>query len=175
MKDALSAKMTTLPEQLRRSLTWDRGKELSQHEPSKSRPASRSTAPILAVLGNAAATRTPTDSCANTSRRALTSRAGTLKRLTQLRPCSTADPASPLVGRHPPKPSMSMYFCSRRPVLRRLMESAQYLAIRYTERLAEAGVVNSVGSKGDSYDCEDPGVVINPALGGSRPSLLWVA
>ena len=29
---------------------------------------------------------------------------------------------------------------------------AQYLAIRYTERLAEAGVVNSVGSKGDSYD-----------------------
>jgi putative transposase len=30
----------------------------------------------------------------------------------------------------------------------------QYLAIRYTERLAEAGVVNSVGSKGDSYDCE---------------------
>jgi transposase InsO family protein len=28
----------------------------------------------------------------------------------------------------------------------------KYLAIRYTERLAEAGVVNSVGSKGDSYD-----------------------
>ena len=32
------------------------------------------------------------------------------------------------------------------------MESAQYLAIRYAERLAEAGVVTSVGSKGDSYD-----------------------
>jgi putative transposase len=29
---------------------------------------------------------------------------------------------------------------------------AQYLAIRYTERLAEAGVVPSVGSRGDSYD-----------------------
>jgi putative transposase len=28
----------------------------------------------------------------------------------------------------------------------------QYLAIRYTERLSEAGVGNSVGSKGDSYD-----------------------
>jgi len=28
----------------------------------------------------------------------------------------------------------------------------QYLAIRYTERLADAGVVNSVGSRGDSYD-----------------------
>ncbi|AVL99785.1 hypothetical protein C6V83_05325 [Gordonia iterans] len=32
---------------------------------------------------------------------------------------------------------------------------AQYRAIRYTQRLAEADVVASVGSKGDSYDCED--------------------
>ena len=31
----------------------------------------------------------------------------------------------------------------------------QYRAIRYTERLAEAEAVASVGSKGDSYDCED--------------------
>jgi putative transposase len=28
----------------------------------------------------------------------------------------------------------------------------QYLSIRYTERLSEAGIVNSVGSVGDSYD-----------------------
>jgi IS30 family transposase len=31
MKNALASKMTTLPAQLRRSLTWDRGKELSAH------------------------------------------------------------------------------------------------------------------------------------------------
>lgn len=31
MKNALADTMTTLPEQLRRSLTWDRGKELSAH------------------------------------------------------------------------------------------------------------------------------------------------
>ena len=29
---------------------------------------------------------------------------------------------------------------------------SQYLSIRYTERLAEAGAVSSVGSRGDSYD-----------------------
>jgi len=29
---------------------------------------------------------------------------------------------------------------------------SQYLSIRYTERLAEAGIANSVGSVGDSYD-----------------------
>jgi transposase InsO family protein len=37
-------------------------------------------------------------------------------------------------------------------VLRRPVESAQYLSIRYTQRLAEAGAVTSVGSRGDSYD-----------------------
>jgi IS30 family transposase len=31
VRDAIAARITTLPEQLRRSLTWDRGKELAQH------------------------------------------------------------------------------------------------------------------------------------------------
>jgi len=39
-----------------------------------------------------------------------------------------------------------------KPVLRRPVESAQYVSIKYTERLAEAGVEPSVGSVGDSYD-----------------------
>jgi transposase InsO family protein len=37
-------------------------------------------------------------------------------------------------------------------VLRRPSESTQYVSIRYTERLAEAGIEPSVGSVGDSYD-----------------------
>ena len=37
-------------------------------------------------------------------------------------------------------------------VLRRPVESAQYVSIKYTERLAEAGLQPSVGSVGDSYD-----------------------
>jgi putative transposase len=36
--------------------------------------------------------------------------------------------------------------------LRQPVESAQYLSIRSTERLAEAGAACSVGSRGDSYD-----------------------
>ena len=37
-------------------------------------------------------------------------------------------------------------------MLQRPVEPRQYRAIRYTERLAEAEAVASVGSKGDSYD-----------------------
>jgi putative transposase len=48
------------------------------------------------------------------------------------------------------------FFCfintSGMDVLQRLVESTQYVSIRYSERLAEAGVEPSVGSKGDSYD-----------------------
>ena len=36
--------------------------------------------------------------------------------------------------------------------MRRPVESAQYVSIKYTERLAEAGLEPSVGSVGDSYD-----------------------
>jgi IS30 family transposase len=31
MRDALTTRFATMPDQLRRSLTWDRGKELAQH------------------------------------------------------------------------------------------------------------------------------------------------
>ena len=48
------------------------------------------------------------------------------------------------------------FFCfintSGQNVLQRLVEFTQYVSIRYSERLAEAGVEPSVGSKGDSYD-----------------------
>ena len=37
-------------------------------------------------------------------------------------------------------------------MLRRLIEPGQFLSVRYTERLAEAGIAASVGSRGDSYD-----------------------
>ena len=36
--------------------------------------------------------------------------------------------------------------------MRRPLEPSQYVSIRYTERLADAGIEPSVGSRGDSYD-----------------------
>jgi putative transposase len=37
---------------------------------------------------------------------------------------------------------------------------------RYTERLAEAGIEPSVGSRGDSYDCDLPGTSLQVLPGG---------
>lgn len=47
---------------------------------------------------------------------------------------------------------MKCYAQQSESVLRRPIQSGQCLSIRYTERLAEAGVEPSVGSIGDSYD-----------------------
>ena len=44
---------------------------------------------------------------------------------------------------------------------------AQYVSIRYTERLAEAGIEPSVGSRGDSYD----NALAETITGCTRPSL----
>jgi putative transposase len=53
--------------------------------------------------------------------------------------------------------ALEMAFWARRAVslaglVHHSDRGVQYLAIRYTERLAEAGAVPSVGSRGDSYD-----------------------
>lgn len=47
---------------------------------------------------------------------------------------------------------------------------SQYVSIRYTERLAEAGIQPSVGSKGDSYDNALAENQQRPLQGGADPS-----
>ena len=93
MKDALATAMSTLPEQLRRSLTWDRGKELSAHVAFKVETVSRSTSPTPAVPGSAAATRTPRVCFANTFPKAPIFPGGTPTKSMRSPTPSMADPA----------------------------------------------------------------------------------
>ena len=46
----------------------------------------------------------------------------------------------------------SCFYQPTTTLLRRPLEFAQYVSIKYTERLAEAGLEPSVGGVGDSYD-----------------------
>jgi IS30 family transposase len=65
--DALADAVVTLPEQLRRSITWDQGKRWPNTHASASPAESRSTSAIRAARGSAAATRTPTVCSVSTS------------------------------------------------------------------------------------------------------------
>jgi IS30 family transposase len=67
--EALKQSIATLPTQLRRSLTWDQGSEMSEHRRFRSSPASRSTSATPKAPGSGAQTRTPMVCFASTSRR----------------------------------------------------------------------------------------------------------
>ena len=90
--------------------------------------------------------------CASTSPKVLTSIGTALTTLLLSRPHSTADRGRLSGGELHPKPSTNCYSYTSEDVLRRPLETGQYLSIRYTERLAEAGIEPSVGRVGDSYD-----------------------
>ena len=98
--DALADKITELPEQLRRSLTWDQGKEMADHARSPSTPACTSTSATRVAPGNAAATKTPTACSASTSRNAPRSPTTPRPTSTPSQPNSTAALDKPSTGDH---------------------------------------------------------------------------
>ena len=68
------------------------------------------------------------------------------------RRCPTTRVSGPSDGERPPKRSTNTYSSSHRPVLRPPVESGQHTAIRYSNRLIDAGALASIGTVGDSYD-----------------------
>ena len=71
---ALIKQAKKLPNELYKSLTWDRGKELTDHDDLRWQPTSTSTSAIRKAPGSAVPTRTPTACCDSTSPRAPISR-----------------------------------------------------------------------------------------------------
>jgi IS30 family transposase len=73
VRDAVATTITTLPERLLRSLTWDQGAEMAEHAQLRIDTGLwRSTLPTPTRRGSADPTRTPTAYCASTSPRAPT-------------------------------------------------------------------------------------------------------
>jgi hypothetical protein len=67
VRDAIAASITTLPEQLRRSLTWDQDAELSQHAQLRIDTGLAISFCDPHTPGSAAPTSTPTACCASAS------------------------------------------------------------------------------------------------------------
>ena len=71
VRDAITRTIVTLPEELRRSLTWDQGAEMAQHSRLKIDAGIQVYfCDPQGALGSAARTRTPTGCCDSTSRKA---------------------------------------------------------------------------------------------------------
>lgn len=124
MSRALARTITELPEHLLRSLTWDRGKELSAH----AKFTVETGLPVFFAdprsHGSAAQTREPTACCASTFPRAPTYPAGLQKTSPPSHTPSTHDHERPSDGELPPKHSTSIYSHYKRQVLRQSIESA---------------------------------------------------
>ena len=72
VRDAIAATITTLPAQLRRSLTWDQGAEMANHAQLRIDTGIEIYFATRTAPGSGPATRTPTGCCASTTPRAPT-------------------------------------------------------------------------------------------------------
>lgn len=70
VRDAITRTIITLPQQLRRSLTWDQGAEMAQHARLTIDAGVQVYFCDLTARGNVAPTKTPTGCCASTSLKA---------------------------------------------------------------------------------------------------------
>ncbi len=110
MNTSLTTSMTTLREQLRKSLTWDRaGRNTPVTPSSPSIPARECSSPTRTRPGNDRQARTRTDRCASTSRRAPICPGGPPRTSKPSPWRSTTGPASSATGEPRPRSSPNSY------------------------------------------------------------------
>lgn len=151
VRDAITRTVITLPEQLRRSLTWDQGAEMAQHARLKI------DAGVQVYFCDPHSpwqrgTNENTGCRASISQKAPISACTVPRRLPLWRLPSTRGPARASTGKRRQRRLMSWFFRPTKTVLRRPLESAQYAAERYRRLLAEHGLVGSMGRRGNPYD-----------------------
>ena len=153
VRDAITSTITALPDQLRRSLTWDQGAEMAQHAQL------RIDTGLHVFFCDP---RSPWQRGTNENTNGLLRQY--FPKGTDLNRHSASDVAAVAATLKPPtaedsrlenaipKPSTNCYSHTSEDVLRRPLEPGQYLSMRYTDRLVDAGIAPSVGSQGDAYD-----------------------
>jgi hypothetical protein len=152
VRDAIAASIVTLPEQLRRSLTWDQGAELAQHAQLRI-----DTGLQVFFCDPHSPWQRGTNENTNGLLRQYFPKGTDLSKHSagdlRCRHCPHSRPRKTLAWKPPPRPSTS--YCRTRqqqPVLRRPLEPKQYTSLAFGRRLQQAGLVASRGSIGDALD-----------------------
>ena len=127
--EAMIATIKTLPEALRRSLTWDQGKEMSAHarisiDADIDIYFCDPHSPWQLTVATRQQTRTPTVFCVNTSRKAPTYPCTPPTTLPKSPPNSTNNHANASAGTVPPKSSPSYCQTRQNPLLQPNLETA---------------------------------------------------
>jgi IS30 family transposase len=115
VRPALTAAVGRLPQQLRRSLTWDQGREMAEHTQFTVDSGVQVYVCDPRSPGSAAPTRTPMGCSANTSPRAPTCASLIRPHSTPSRPNSTVALDKPSASRHPHRHSRRRYADPLRP------------------------------------------------------------
>jgi IS30 family transposase len=175
MRTAIAARMTTMPDQLRRSLTWDRGKELAQHV-----QLSIDTGIAVYFADPHSPWQRGTNENTNGLLRQYFPKGTDLSRwnadeLDAVAATLNSRPRKSSTGRHPRKPSPGGYRPPNRPVLRRPVESGLLQAFARTAHLG--------GSERTYYRVDYPEATLvvldslDPGRGGGRlgtDQLAWL-
>ena len=125
VRDAITSTIATLPDPLRRSLTWDQGAEMAQHAHLCIDSGRQYSSATPVVRGSGLRTNTPTACGVSPSQKGLTSVGTALATSLRSRPHSPADRGSRSVGGPPPKSSTNCYAHTNEDVLRRPLESGE--------------------------------------------------
>ena len=130
VRPALTAAVLRLPEQLRRSLTWDHGREMAEHLQFSIDSGVRVFFCDPAAPGSAAPTRTPMGCCTNPCPRAPTYASSTRPPWMGSPPNATAALDKPSTSRHPHRSWRRRCADPLRPppILRQLHRSRRRLA-----------------------------------------------
>jgi transposase InsO family protein len=152
LRDAITRTIITLPEQLRRSLTWDQGAEPALHARLKIDAGVQVYFCDPHSPWQRGTTRTPTGCYASTSKKAPISACTAPRRFRPWRPPSTPGPERRSIGKRLQRRLTSCFYRPTKTVLRRPLESAQYAARAYRQVLDNNGMLCSMSWKGDCWD-----------------------
>ncbi|MCP2353836.1 hypothetical protein HD597_000856 [Nonomuraea thailandensis] len=153
MRDAITKEITGLPEQLRRSLTWDRGTELAQHAQLRIETGVQvSFADPHSPWQRGTNENTSTACCGRTFPRAPTCPAGMPRSWLLSRSHSTPGPERPSDEEHRLRLSASTYTRCRAAVLRRPVEPKNYTSDDFGRFLTGLHIRRSVGRTGVCWD-----------------------